>query len=124
MTHRLTWIAAAAAACAALSAPAAVAKEKKSGEEKLAELLEGRQAGEPKTCISDFGPARHLKVIDGTADRSYGIHVAKLAGLPSPTVNRANEILEKLEKGDEASSLSLLANDLPLFQVQNPGSGT
>jgi DNA mismatch repair protein MutS len=59
------------------------------------------------------------EVIAGTADRSYGIHVAKLAGLPTPTVNRANEILNKLEKGDEASTLSLLANDLPLFQVQN-----
>ena len=59
------------------------------------------------------------EVVDGTVDRSYGIHVAKLAGLPSNTVNRANEILEKLEKGDEASTISLLANDLPLFQVQN-----
>lgn len=67
MKHRLHWIAAATAACAALSAPAAVAKEKKSGEEKLAELLEGREAGEPKSCISDFGSRGDLRVIDGTA---------------------------------------------------------
>ncbi len=67
MKHRLHWIAAATAACAALSAPAAVAKEKKSGEEELAELLEGREAGEPQSCISDFGPGRDLKIIDGTA---------------------------------------------------------
>lgn len=67
MKHPLHLIAAATAACAALSAPAAFAKEKKSGEEKLAEILEGREAGEPQSCISDFGPGRNLKVIDGTA---------------------------------------------------------
>ncbi len=38
------------------------------------------------------------QIVPGSTDRSYGIHVAKLAGLPQPVVNRANEILEMLEK--------------------------
>ena len=67
MKRRLHWIAAATAACAALSAPTAVAKEKKSGEEKLEEMLEGRVAGEPVSCISDFRAGRDLRIIDGTA---------------------------------------------------------
>jgi DNA mismatch repair protein MutS len=38
------------------------------------------------------------KIIPGGADRSYGIHVAQLAGLPRDVINRANEILKDLEK--------------------------
>ena len=37
------------------------------------------------------------KIIPGGADRSYGIHVAQLAGMPRPVVQRANEILQQLE---------------------------
>ena len=36
---------------------------------------------------------------DGAADRSYGIHVAELAGLPNAVVDRANEVLKNLESG-------------------------
>jgi DNA mismatch repair protein MutS len=54
-------------------------------------------------------------VSKGTADRSYGIHVAQLAGLPSAVTNRARDILALLEKGERASSLANLAHDLPLF---------
>ncbi len=39
------------------------------------------------------------KVADGAADRSYGIHVAQLAGVPRPVINRAEEILKGLESG-------------------------
>jgi DNA mismatch repair protein MutS len=39
------------------------------------------------------------KIIPGGADRSYGIHVAQLAGLPRPVINRAQQILTKLERG-------------------------
>ena len=39
-----------------------------------------------------------VEVADGAADRSYGIHVAQLAGLPSPVIQRANEIMAELEK--------------------------
>ena len=37
------------------------------------------------------------KILPGAADKSYGIHVAKLAGLPAPVIERAKEILENLE---------------------------
>ena len=39
------------------------------------------------------------KIVDGGTDESYGIHVAKLAGVPNTVVNRANKILRSLEKG-------------------------
>jgi DNA mismatch repair protein MutS len=39
------------------------------------------------------------RVVDGGADRSYGIHVAELAGIPKPVVNRARALLTDLEKG-------------------------
>jgi DNA mismatch repair protein MutS len=38
------------------------------------------------------------RIVPGGADRSYGIHVAQLAGLPRPVVNRAQEILAELER--------------------------
>jgi DNA mismatch repair protein MutS len=53
----------------------------------------------------------------GTADRSYGIHVAKLAGLPRKVTARAEEVLELLEKGEEGGALARLADDLPLFSA-------
>ncbi len=41
------------------------------------------------------------KIVPGGADRSYGVHVAQLAGIPRPVIHRAQEILEELEhKGD------------------------
>ena len=40
------------------------------------------------------------KIVRGGADKSYGIHVAQLAGVPQPVVNRAQEILQELEQGD------------------------
>ncbi len=57
------------------------------------------------------------EVAPGTADRSYGIHVAKLAGLPAGVTARAAEVLEILEKGEEAGALARLADDLPLFRA-------
>ncbi|HTQ32594.1 MAG TPA: DNA mismatch repair protein MutS [Stellaceae bacterium] len=57
------------------------------------------------------------EVAPGTADRSYGIHVAKLAGLPEAVTARAEEVLDILEHGDEAGALARLADDLPLFRA-------
>jgi DNA mismatch repair protein MutS len=57
------------------------------------------------------------EVAPGVADRSYGIHVAKLAGLPKPVVARAEEVLEILEQGEAGSALTRLADDLPLFSA-------
>lgn len=55
------------------------------------------------------------EVAAGAADRSYGIHVARLAGLPPQVISRAEQVLQILEKGDQASAASRLADDLPLF---------
>jgi DNA mismatch repair protein MutS len=55
------------------------------------------------------------EVAPGAADRSYGIHVAKLAGLPPSVVARAEEVLTVLEKGEQGGALARLAEDLPLF---------
>ena len=51
----------------------------------------------------------------GTADRSYGIHVARLAGLPTAALDRAEEVLCAIEQGEKADAVSRLADDLPLF---------
>ncbi len=53
----------------------------------------------------------------GTADRSYGVQVARLAGLPNMVVERARVVLEALEKGERegGSARQSLIDDLPLF---------
>jgi DNA mismatch repair protein MutS len=60
------------------------------------------------------------EVAPGAADRSYGIHVAKLAGLPAPVVARAEEVLKILESGEQSGALARLADDLPLFGAARP----
>jgi len=61
----------------------------------------------------------------GAADRSYGIHVGKLAGLPDAVVARAETILKTLEEGEQSSTLTKLADDLPLFShAPAPTSGS
>ncbi len=57
------------------------------------------------------------EVIDGAADRSYGIHVAKLAGLPSVVVKRAEQVLDSLEHSDKSTYIAKMIDDLPLFAV-------
>lgn len=57
------------------------------------------------------------EVIDGAADRSYGVHVAKLAGLPQSVLKRARDVLAMLEKGEQSGALQKLSDDLPLFSV-------
>ncbi|MFW2391476.1 MAG: DNA mismatch repair protein MutS, partial [Methyloceanibacter sp.] len=62
-------------------------------------------------------------VVGGAADRSYGIHVAKLAGLPGPVLARAGEVLTELEKADGRPKPADLADDMPLFQATKAPSG-
>jgi len=57
------------------------------------------------------------RMVAGAADRSYGIHVAKLAGLPAAVLARADEVLSALEKADGRPKPADLADDLPLFRV-------
>ncbi len=54
-------------------------------------------------------------VVKGAADRSYGIHVAKLAGLPKNVIERAQNVLKTLESKDRGGNLTSLSNELPLF---------
>ena len=55
------------------------------------------------------------EVVPGAADRSYGIHVARLAGLPDAAIERADQVLQMLETGEQSSAVTRLADDLPLF---------
>lgn len=55
------------------------------------------------------------EVIEGAADRSYGIHVAKLAGLPPKVLERAEQVLAELEKDKRQNNFSGLDLELPLF---------
>lgn len=57
------------------------------------------------------------EVAQGAADRSYGIQVAKLAGLPAAVVARARQVLDHLETSDKSGGgAERLISDLPLFQ--------
>jgi len=58
------------------------------------------------------------EVADGAADRSYGIHVGRLAGLPESVIARSKHILERLESDSNGQATAQLAADLPLFAVQ------
>jgi len=53
------------------------------------------------------------EVVPGSADHSYGIQVAKLAGLPAAVIERAKVVLAKLEQEDRAKPKGF--EDLPLF---------
>jgi DNA mismatch repair protein MutS len=55
------------------------------------------------------------EVVPGAADRSYGIQVAKLAGLPAAVIDRARVVLAQLEADDRSSPARRLIDDLPLF---------
>jgi len=61
------------------------------------------------------------EVADGPADRSYGIAVAKLAGLAAPVLARAKSVLAKLEEGRAATGgIAAGLDDLPLFAAAPP----
>lgn len=57
------------------------------------------------------------EVRKGAADRSYGVQVAKLAGIPQTVINRATEVLEKLENNDQGGKTQTLIDELPLFNI-------
>jgi DNA mismatch repair protein MutS len=58
------------------------------------------------------------EVAVGAADRSYGVQVARLAGLPPSVVDRASAVLAALESGEQAGAAARLADDLPLFSAE------
>jgi DNA mismatch repair protein MutS len=70
--------------------------------EKTLERLENRH-----TAVEEFGDKIVFlrKVINGTGDKSYGIHVAKMAGLPDKIIFRATEILNQYLSDDDRREL-------------------
>jgi DNA mismatch repair protein MutS len=63
------------------------------------------------------------EVAPGAADRSYGIHVAKLAGLPPAVVARAEDVLRALDEGREGHKPLAKVGDLPLFAQASSSAG-
>ena len=57
------------------------------------------------------------EVVKGVADRSYGIQVAKLAGLPDAVIARSKDVLDQLENADHGKSAITLVDELPLFSA-------
>jgi DNA mismatch repair protein MutS len=57
------------------------------------------------------------EIVSGSADHSYGIQVARLAGLPAAVIARAREVLRQLEETDRKSPVRTLIDDLPLFSA-------
>jgi len=88
----------------------------------LAELLPGVRNYNVAVSEADGQVVFLHQIIPGGADRSYGIHVGQLAGLPMPVVQRASEILRQLEasSGKAAQLNPLAARQLALFPETNP----
>ena len=53
------------------------------------------------------------KIVPGGADRSYGVHVAQLAGIPKPVIHRAEEILTELERKGDTKTRRKAMRDMP-----------
>ena len=60
------------------------------------------------------------EVRKGAADRSYGVQVAQLAGLPASVVARARDVLDMLEQGSREGGSTIQIDDLPLFAAAPP----
>ncbi|MBE0682996.1 MAG: DNA mismatch repair protein MutS [Anaerolineales bacterium] len=88
----------------------------------LAELLPGIRNYNVAVSEADNRVVFLHKIIPGGADRSYGIHVAQLAGLPAPVIQRANEIMAELEKssGRAVKINPNAAQQAALFPETNP----
>jgi DNA mismatch repair protein MutS len=88
----------------------------------LADLLAGVRNYNVAVSEADGKVVFLHKIVAGGADRSYGIHVAQLAGLPRPVVARATEIMAQLEKtsGKAVKINPQAAQQAALFPETNP----
>jgi len=88
----------------------------------LADLLPGVRNYNVAVSEADNKVVFLHKIVPGGADRSYGIHVAQLAGLPSPVIQRANEIMNQLEhsSGKAVKINPNAARQVALFPETNP----
>jgi DNA mismatch repair protein MutS len=92
----------------------------------LADLLPGVRNYNIAVSEADNNVVFLHKIVPGGTDRSYGIHVAQIAGLPKPVTQRAHEILHQLElssgstlerKEQEQSQLTLFPENNPLLEA-------
>ncbi|MEN6393797.1 MAG: DNA mismatch repair protein MutS, partial [Anaerolineaceae bacterium] len=88
----------------------------------LADLLPGVRNYNVAVSEADGQVVFLHKIVPGGSDRSYGIHVGQLAGLPRPVVQRADEILKQLEasSGKAVRINPQTARQLALFPETNP----
>lgn len=88
----------------------------------LADLLPGVRNYNVAVSEADGKVVFLHKIVPGSADRSYGIHVAQLAGLPKLVIQRANEILQQLEdsSGNTLEQKQSARQQLTLFPENNP----
>ncbi len=88
----------------------------------LADLLPGVRNYNVAVTEAEGNVVFLHKIIPGGADRSYGIHVAQLAGLPRPIIQRAGEIMSELEKtsGRAVKINPVAAQQVALFPETNP----
>ncbi len=88
----------------------------------LSDLLPGVRNYNVAVSEADGSVVFLHKIVPGGADRSYGIHVAQLAGLPRPVIHRAGEILKQLEKtsGRAIKVDPLVPRQMTMFPKTNP----
>jgi DNA mismatch repair protein MutS len=88
----------------------------------LADILPGVKNYNVAVSEADGRVVFLHKIIPGGADRSYGIHVAQLAGIPRPVIQRANEILQQLElsSGKAVKINPSAPMQMALFPETNP----
>lgn len=88
----------------------------------LAELFPGVRNYNVAVSEADGKVVFLHKIVPGGSDRSYGIHVAQIAGLPKPVIQRANEILRQLEdsSGTTLEQKETSRQQLTLFPENNP----
>ncbi|HNT53112.1 MAG TPA: DNA mismatch repair protein MutS [Anaerolineaceae bacterium] len=88
----------------------------------LADILPGVRNYNVAVSEADGQVVFLHKIISGGADRSYGIHVAQLAGIPRPVIQRANEIMKQLEasSGKAVRINPAAPQQMALFPETNP----
>ena len=88
----------------------------------LSEMLPGVRNYNVAVSESEARVVFLHKIIAGSADRSYGIHVGQISGLPGPVIQRATEILSQLEltSGSAADLKNSATQQMALFPETNP----
>jgi DNA mismatch repair protein MutS len=88
----------------------------------LSEILPGVRNYNVAVSEAEGQPVFLHKIVSGGADRSYGIHVGQLAGLPRPVTQRAGEILQQLEtsSGKAVKVDAEVPQQMAFFPETNP----